>query len=205
MAKRERAPESDGRPRLSPTRVREALRRAALYGRTGRLAEARTLYRSVLAARPDHRETLKACALVAFRLDAVDEAAALMQRAVALDAGDAGAHNEPRQRAPGRRPPRCRARRLPPRGRARPRERRGARQSGPGAAPRGRPRWRCRRPRPGGRAPPRPCRHPAPHRPHPPRQGRPRRCGLRLPPRARRRARPCRGPIRPGECPPCPG
>ena len=80
--------------RLSPTRVREAMRRAALYARTGRLAEAHALYRTVLAARPDHREALKACALVAFRLDAVDEAAALLQRAVALEDGDAGAHND---------------------------------------------------------------------------------------------------------------
>ena len=84
-----------GRPaRLSPTRVREAMRRAALYARTGRLAEARDLYRTVLAAKPDHREALKAAALVAFRLDGMDEAAALLQRAVALDSGDAGAHND---------------------------------------------------------------------------------------------------------------
>ena len=80
--------------RLSPTRVREAMRRAALYARTERLAEARVLYRTVLATRPDHQEALKACALVSFRLDAVDEAAALLQRAVALDAGDAGAFND---------------------------------------------------------------------------------------------------------------
>ena len=80
--------------RLSPTRVREAMRRAAVYARTGRLAEAREFYRSVLISRPDHREALKACALVAFRLDAVDEAGALLQRAVALDAEDAGAHND---------------------------------------------------------------------------------------------------------------
>ena len=80
--------------RLSPTRVREAMRRAALYARTGRLAEARALYGTVLTARPDHRNALKAAALVAFRLDAVDEAVALLQRAVALDAGDAGAHND---------------------------------------------------------------------------------------------------------------
>ena len=89
-----READRSGRQRLSPTRVREAMRRAALYGRTGRLAEARTLYRRVLAARPDHGEALKGCALVAFRLDAVDEAAALLQRAVALDEGDAGAHND---------------------------------------------------------------------------------------------------------------
>ena len=80
--------------RLSPTRVREAMCRAARYARTGRLSEAQALYRSVLAARPDHRDALKAGALVAFRLDAMDEAAALLQRAVALDDGDAGAHND---------------------------------------------------------------------------------------------------------------
>lgn len=94
MSKGRRAPGHDGPPRLSPTRVREAMRRAALYGRTGRLVEARALYRTVLAARPEHREALKACALAAFSLDAVDEAAALLQRAVALDDGDAGAHND---------------------------------------------------------------------------------------------------------------
>ena len=80
--------------RLSPTRVREAMRRAGRYARTGKLADAHALYRSVLAARPDHREALKACALVAFRLDAADEAAALLQRAVALESEDAGAHND---------------------------------------------------------------------------------------------------------------
>ena len=82
------------RSRLSPTGVREAMRRAALYARTERLAEARALYRTVLAARPDHRDALKAAALVSFRLDAVDEAAALLQRAVVLDDGDAGALND---------------------------------------------------------------------------------------------------------------
>ena len=92
MGNGNRAP--GGRQRLSPTRVREAMRRAARYGRTGRHAEARALYRAVLSARPDHREALKACALAAFRLDAVDEAAALLQRAVALDGRDAGAHND---------------------------------------------------------------------------------------------------------------
>ena len=70
------------------------MRRAARYGRTGRLAEAHDLYRTVLAARPDHREALKACALVAFRRDAVDEAAALLHRAVTLDNGDAGTYND---------------------------------------------------------------------------------------------------------------
>ncbi len=80
--------------RLSPTRVREAMRRAARLARTGKLAEAHALYRAVLAARPDHRDALKACALVAFRLDAADEAAALLQRAVALEPEDAGAHND---------------------------------------------------------------------------------------------------------------
>ena len=80
--------------RLSPTRVREAVRRAAVYARTGRLSEARELYRSVLIARPDHREALKACALVAFRLGEVDESTVLLQRAVALDAEDAGAQND---------------------------------------------------------------------------------------------------------------
>ncbi len=80
--------------RLSPTRVREAMRRAARHARAGKLEEAHALYRSVLAARPDHREALKACALVAFRLDAVDEAAALLQRAVSLEPEDAGAHND---------------------------------------------------------------------------------------------------------------
>ena len=80
--------------RLSPTRVREAMHRAALYARTERLAEAHTLYRTVLTARPERREALKACALVAFRLDCVDEAAALLHRAIALDTGDAGAYND---------------------------------------------------------------------------------------------------------------
>ncbi len=93
MASGRRA-EGGRRQRLSPTRVREAMHRAARYGRTGRHAEARALYRSVLAARPDHRDALKACALAAFRLEALDEAAMLLQRAVALDAGDAGAHND---------------------------------------------------------------------------------------------------------------
>ena len=70
------------------------MRRAALFARTGRLAEARELYRTVLAAKPDHRDALKAAALAAFRLDAMDEAAAYLHRAIALDAGDAGAHND---------------------------------------------------------------------------------------------------------------
>ena len=70
------------------------MRRAAVYARTGRLGEARELYRTVLTARPDHGEALKASALIAFRLDSVEEAAALLQRAVALDAGDAGARND---------------------------------------------------------------------------------------------------------------
>ena len=94
MAARGRRAATDRPARLSPARVREAMRRAALYARTGRLAEARDLYRAVLAAKPDHREGLKAAALAAFRLDALDEAAALLQRAIALDAGDAGAHND---------------------------------------------------------------------------------------------------------------
>ena len=94
MAASGRRAEGNKRQQLSPTRVREAMRRAARYGRTGRLAEAHDLYRTVLVARPDHREALKACALVAFRLDAVDEAAALLHRAVALDNGDAGAYND---------------------------------------------------------------------------------------------------------------
>ena len=94
MAASGRRAATDRPARLSPTRVREAMRRAALYARTGRLAEARELYRTVLTARPDHGEALKACALIAFRLDSVEEAAALLQRAVALDAGDAGAHND---------------------------------------------------------------------------------------------------------------
>ena len=94
MTASDRRAGGSGGARLSPTRVREAMRRAALYGRTGRLSEARELYRTVLTARPDHLEALKAAALVAFRLDAVDDAAALLQRAVALDAGDAGAHND---------------------------------------------------------------------------------------------------------------
>ena len=41
------------------------MRRAALYARTGRLAEAHALYRTVIATRPSNREALKACALVA--------------------------------------------------------------------------------------------------------------------------------------------
>ena len=94
MADGRPAPGGNERTRLSPTRVREAMHRAALYARTGRLDEARALYRTVLAARPEHRDALKACALAAFRLDALDEATALLQRAVALDAGDAGAHND---------------------------------------------------------------------------------------------------------------
>ena len=88
------APGANRPKRLSPTRVREAMRRAGRHARTGRLAEARALYRTILAARPDHIEALKTCALVAFRLDAMDEAAALLQRAAALDPGDAGAHND---------------------------------------------------------------------------------------------------------------
>ena len=94
MAAGDRRSDGSKGARLSPTRVREALRRAALYARTGRLAEARELYRTVLSARPDHRDALKAAALVSFRLDAVDEAAMLLRRAVALDDGDAGAHND---------------------------------------------------------------------------------------------------------------
>ena len=94
MAASGRRAERDQGPKLSPTRVREAMRRAARYARTGRLDEAHGLYRTVLAARPDHREALKACALVAFRLDAVDEAAALLHRAVAIDDRDSGAHND---------------------------------------------------------------------------------------------------------------
>ena len=94
MTAADRRVSSNESARLSPTRVREVMRRAALYARTGRLAEAQELYRAVLTDRPDHRDALKAAALVSFRLDAVDEAAALLQRAVALDAGDAGAHND---------------------------------------------------------------------------------------------------------------
>ena len=82
------------RPAMSPTRVREAVRRAARYRRTGRLAEARALYCGVLAVRPDHREALKACAVVSLQLDHVDQAVALLRRAVVLDEGDAGAHND---------------------------------------------------------------------------------------------------------------
>lgn len=82
------------RPAMSPTRVREAVRRAARYRRSGRLEEARALYRGVLAARPDHREALKACAVVSLQLDHVDQAVMLLRRAVALDQGDAGAHND---------------------------------------------------------------------------------------------------------------
>ena len=94
MAASGRRADRDKGTKLSPTRVREAMRRAARHARTGRLQEAHDLYRSVLAARPDHLEALKACALVAFRLDAVDEAATLLHRAVALDDADAGAHND---------------------------------------------------------------------------------------------------------------
>ena len=94
MAASGRRAEGDKRTKLSPTRVREAMHRAARCARTGRLQEAHDLYRTVLAARPDHGEALKACALVAFRLDAVDEASALLHRAVALDEGDAGALND---------------------------------------------------------------------------------------------------------------
>ena len=94
MAASGRGAEREKGPRLSPTRVREAMRRAARYARAGRVAEAHDVYRSVLAARPNHRGALKACALVAFRLNALDEAAALLQRAVALDDGDAGANND---------------------------------------------------------------------------------------------------------------
>lgn len=70
------------------------MRRAGIHARTGRLADALALYRTVLAARPDHVEALKACALVAFRLEAMDDAAALLQRAVTLVPDDAGAHND---------------------------------------------------------------------------------------------------------------
>ena len=94
MAASGRRAERDKRTKLSPTRVREAMRRAARHARTGQLQEAHDLYRSVIAVRPDHLEALKACALVAFRLDAVDEAATLLHRAVALDEGDGGAHND---------------------------------------------------------------------------------------------------------------
>ena len=94
MAASGRQAERDKGSRLSPTRIREAMRRAARHARMGRLAEAYELYRRVLAARPGHGEALKACALVAFRLDAVDEAATLLHRAVALDDADAGAHND---------------------------------------------------------------------------------------------------------------
>ena len=93
MAASGRRAERDKGTKLSPTRVREAMRRAARHARTGRLQEAHDLYRTVLADRPDHLEALKACALVAFRLDAIDEAATLLHRAVALDDTGAGTHN----------------------------------------------------------------------------------------------------------------
>ena len=79
---------------MSATRIREALRRAALYRRTGRLADSQALYREVLAARPDHRDALKACAVVSLQLDEPGRAVALLRRAVALDEGDSGAHND---------------------------------------------------------------------------------------------------------------
>ncbi len=82
------------RATMSPTRIREALRRAALYRRTGRIADAQALYRAVLAARPDHRDALKACAVVSLQLDEVGQAVALLRRAVALDDRDSGAHND---------------------------------------------------------------------------------------------------------------
>ena len=87
---------SDGgrRATMSATRIREALRRAALYRRTGRLADSQALYREVLAARPDHKDALKACAVVSLQLDEPRQAVALLRRAVALDDRDSGAHND---------------------------------------------------------------------------------------------------------------
>ena len=82
------------RAAMSSTRIREALRKAALYRRIGRLADARALYGAVLAARPDHREALKACAVVSLQLDDAGQAVALLRRAVALDDRDSGAHND---------------------------------------------------------------------------------------------------------------
>ncbi len=83
-----------GGSRLSGTRVREAMRRAERLRRMGKLAEARAAYGQVLAARPDHRDALKSCAVVCFQLDDSARAAALLRRALVLDEQDAGAHND---------------------------------------------------------------------------------------------------------------
>ncbi len=79
---------------MSPTHVRKTLRQASFFKRTGRLKEARKLYRRVISAHPKNKDALKACAVISLQLNLIDEAVALLQRAVSLDEADSGAQND---------------------------------------------------------------------------------------------------------------
>ena len=73
--------------------MQERLRQALALHRSGRLAQARPLYESVLASHPRHFPTLN---LLGSLLRAAGDAAgalALIDRALALDANSAGSHN----------------------------------------------------------------------------------------------------------------
>lgn len=64
------------------------LDRALAHHRAGRLAEAEAIYRTILAARPDHPDALHMLGLLAFQCGQAEAAVELIGRAVEIKSGD---------------------------------------------------------------------------------------------------------------------
>ncbi|MFO1413389.1 MAG: tetratricopeptide repeat protein [Burkholderiales bacterium] len=73
--------------------LRDALARARDFHASGNLIEAERWCRAILAAKPDHFETLHLLAIVKVQAGHVDEGLVLIGRAIAIDPRSAKAHN----------------------------------------------------------------------------------------------------------------
>jgi predicted O-linked N-acetylglucosamine transferase (SPINDLY family) len=71
----------------------QAIQIALGHHRAGRLAEAETVYRQILAQVPSHGETLQLLGVLAAQRGRLEEAVALIDRAIALDPAVAEYHN----------------------------------------------------------------------------------------------------------------
>jgi predicted O-linked N-acetylglucosamine transferase (SPINDLY family) len=72
--------------------IDQALRSAVGHHQAGRLAEAEQLYRQILAARPDHADTLHLLGVLAGQAGYADQAIALIERAIVLNPNVAEYH-----------------------------------------------------------------------------------------------------------------
>jgi predicted O-linked N-acetylglucosamine transferase (SPINDLY family) len=64
--------------------VQDALKRAIAYHQAGRLADAETIYRQILARQPNHADALHLLGLIALRSGHRDQAIELIRRAIAI-------------------------------------------------------------------------------------------------------------------------